>query len=83
VIHISILVLRNAVVASIMDSAYVFEKVNEFLKESGKASLFKIQLVGFTEDVKFNSGKYIIKSDVVFESVKKPISLLFLHLPVM
>ncbi|MCW3071303.1 MAG: AraC family transcriptional regulator [Bacteroidetes bacterium] len=54
-----------------MDSAYVFEKVNELLKESGKASLFKIQLVGFTEDVKFNSGKYIIKPDVVFEDVKK------------
>lgn len=70
-IHISILVLRNAVVASIMDSAYVFEKVNEFLKESGKEPLFKIQLVGFTEDVKFNNGKYIIKPDIVFESVKK------------
>jgi len=70
-IHISILVLRNAVLASIMDSAYLFEKVNEFLKESGKVPLFKIQLVGFTEDVKFNSGKYVIKPDVVFESVKK------------
>jgi transcriptional regulator GlxA family with amidase domain len=70
-VHISILVLRNAVLASIMDAAYVFEKVNELLKESGKSPLFEIQLVGFTEDVKFNSGKYIIKPDVVFESVKK------------
>lgn len=70
-IHISILVLRNAVAASITDSVYVFEKVNEFLKQDGKPSLFKIQLVGFSEEVKIHGGTYSIRTDLVFEKVRK------------
>ncbi len=70
-ITISILALKHAVMASISDSAYVFNKVNEFLKEAGKAPLFKIQLVGFTEEVKLDNGLFTIKADLVFEKVKK------------
>ena len=70
-IHISVLALRNSVLAPITDSVYVFEKVNEFLEESGKVPLFKVQLVGFTEDVKFNNGKYTIRPDAFFEEIKK------------
>lgn len=70
-IHVSVLTLRNAVLASITDSAYVFEKVNEFLKEAGKPPLFKVQLVGFTEEVQFNAGAYRIRTDVGFDGVKK------------
>lgn len=70
-INISILVLRNAVVASISDSAYVFAKVNEFLKEAGKEPLFKVQLVAATEEVRFNNGVYTIRPDAVFEKIKK------------
>lgn len=70
-IHISVLALRNAVPASITDSVYVFEKVNEFLKQDGKPALFKIQLVGFSEEVKIHTGMYSIRTDFVFENVKK------------
>jgi transcriptional regulator GlxA family with amidase domain len=70
-IHISVLALRNAVLASVTDSVYVFEKVNEFLKEEDKAPLFKIQLVGFTEQVDLNSGKYSIRTDAFFDDIKK------------
>ena len=68
-ITIAILALRNAVLASISDSAYVFTKVNEFLKEAGKPAIFKIQLVGFTKEVVLNNGMYIIKTDAVFDEV--------------
>ncbi|MCW3126838.1 MAG: AraC family transcriptional regulator [Bacteroidetes bacterium] len=70
-ICISILALKNAVMASITDSAYVFTKVNEFLKEAGKTPLFKIQLVGFTEEVRFNNGPYTIRTDAIFATVRK------------
>ena len=70
-IQVSVLVLRNAVLASITDSVYVFEKVNEFLKADGKPPLFKIQLIGFTPEVKFNQGAYSIRTDAIFDQVKK------------
>jgi transcriptional regulator GlxA family with amidase domain len=69
--HISILILQNAGVGSITDTVDLFEKVNEFYKEQGKQPPFTIQLVGFTEEVKFNNGKYSIRPDVLFEAVKK------------
>ena len=69
--HISILILNNAGVGSITDSVEVFEKVNAFYREDGKQAPFNIQLVGFSEEVKFNKGKYSIRPDVYFESVKK------------
>jgi transcriptional regulator GlxA family with amidase domain len=69
--HVSILILRNAVLGSITDPADLFDKVNEFIKEKGQDPPFQVQLVGFTEEVKFNSGKYIIRPDTVFGSVKK------------
>ncbi|MES2132305.1 MAG: helix-turn-helix domain-containing protein [Bacteroidota bacterium] len=70
-INISILTLKNAVLASVMDTAYVFNKVNDFLKEAGKPALFKIQLVGLAPEMKYNNGMYTVKPDAVYETVKK------------
>ncbi len=70
-ITISVLALRNVVMASISDSVYVFTKVNEFLKEEGKQPLFKIQVVGFSDEVKYEKGLYTIHPDTVFEKVTK------------
>jgi transcriptional regulator GlxA family with amidase domain len=69
--HVSILILRNAVLGSITDSADLFDKVNEFIKEKGQDPPFQVQLVGFAEEVKYNSGKYIIRPDTLFDAVKK------------
>ncbi len=69
-VEVSILALKSAVVASITDSAYVFAMANAFLKEAGKPPMFKVQLVGFTEEAPFNSGAYTIKTDATFENVK-------------
>lgn len=64
---ISILTLKNAVLASITDSVYLFEKANEYLRQEGKQEFFKVTLVGFTNEVKMNGGRYIIKADTTFE----------------
>lgn len=70
-ITVSILALRNSVLASISDSRYVFEMVNEFLKQSGKPPLFHVQLVGLMEEIKLDNGLFTIKPDVLAKNVKQ------------
>jgi transcriptional regulator GlxA family with amidase domain len=66
-INVSILTLKNAVVASIADCQYVFTMVNRFLEERGKERLFDVQLVGLTKEVKFNNGSFIIHPDKLLD----------------
>lgn len=69
-IHISILVLHNAVPAAIADSAYVFQVVNGFLEESGKEPLFDVKLVGLTDEVRLNNKLFLIKPEALIAAVK-------------
>jgi len=69
-ITISILALRNAVMASIADSRHVFTTVNDFLKASGKPPVFKVQLVGTTAEVKLSNDLYVIRPDVLLSEVE-------------
>lgn len=64
-ITISILALRNAVLASIADSRYVFLMVNQFLKQAGKEPLFKVQLIGLSKDIELDGGLFNIRPDAV------------------
>src|SRR5215475_7742961 len=66
-INVSILVLKKAVVASIADCQYVFTMVNSFLEERGKESLFNVQLIGLTKEVKFNKGSFVIRADKLLD----------------
>lgn len=70
-ISVSILALKNAVLASIADSSYVFTMVNDFLKQSGRPPLFEVQLVGLSRDVSLNNGSFSMHADVVTEEVKQ------------
>jgi len=70
-IDISILALKNAVLASVADSRYVFVMVNEFLKKSGKAPLFNVQLVGLNGEVKLNDGVFSMHPDAIISDIKK------------
>jgi transcriptional regulator GlxA family with amidase domain len=70
-ISISVLAFKNAQIASVSDSASVFNKVNEFLIEAGKSPLFKVQLIGFTKEIKFGNGQFIIQSDALIDSIRK------------
>ncbi|MBI1768106.1 MAG: helix-turn-helix domain-containing protein [Bacteroidetes bacterium] len=71
-ITISILTLKNAVLASIADSRYVFATVNEFLKQAGKPPLFNVQLVGLSKEVRLNNGLFSVHPDAVLDEVKQP-----------
>jgi transcriptional regulator GlxA family with amidase domain len=61
--HISILALKNANYASIVDARSVFKKVNELLKAQGKKELFEIQIVGESPTLVIEDGMVEITVD--------------------
>lgn len=69
--HVSILVPNESVLASIVDPRTIFIGVNEFLEAAGKPALFKVQLVGLAEEVRFNKGIFTIHTDVLLQNLKK------------
>ncbi len=56
--------------ASIADTSYLFATVNELLERSGKAPLFRVQLVGIHTEVKLNNGQFLIRPDRLIDDVK-------------
>ncbi|MEO8885588.1 MAG: helix-turn-helix domain-containing protein [Mucilaginibacter sp.] len=70
-INVSILTLKNAVLASIADAAYVFNTVNEILEKSGRPSLFKVTLVGLDKQLDLNYGLFSIKPNLLIEEVQQ------------
>lgn len=69
--HVSILVPREAVMASITDPRYMFTAVNDFLVRAGKEPMFKVELVGLTEEVMLNQGSFSVHADILLKDVKK------------
>lgn len=70
-VDISILVLKNAVLASIADASYVFTIVNDLLERSGKEPLFRVRLVGLSGEVKLNNGSFSIRPEVLVDEVSR------------
>ena len=68
-ITVSILALKNAVLASIADTEYVFTSVNELLRNMGKPPLFHVQLVGLSNEITLRSGLFILKPEITIEKV--------------
>lgn len=69
-VNITILALRNAVLASIADARYVFTMVNQFLTRVGKAPLFNVQLAADSAEVQLNNGLFCIRPDVLVDKVQ-------------
>lgn len=69
--HISILVPREAVLASVTDPRYMFTAVNDFLVKAGKEPMFQVQLVALTKEVPFNQGIFTVHADALLKDVKK------------
>jgi transcriptional regulator GlxA family with amidase domain len=70
-ITISVLALKNCVVASVADTDYLFKVVNGLLKKAGKRPLFKVQLVGLSKEVVPGSDLFVLKPDKVLEEVEE------------
>lgn len=67
--HISILALKNANYASIVDARSVFRKVNELLKAQGTKEMFEIQIVGERSEIVIEDGLVTIKADLASHEV--------------
>jgi len=69
--HVSILALKSANYASIVDARSVFRKVNELLKAQGKKELFEIQIIGESREVVIEDGLITIRVDRVSHEIDK------------
>jgi len=69
--HISIIVPNEAVLASIIDPRTMFTGVNGFLELADKPPVFKIQLVGLTNDIDLHGGLFTVHADALIDEVRK------------
>jgi len=70
-VHISILVPNEAVLASIDDPRVMFTGVNEFLEAQGRQPVFKVQLVGLSKEVQLHRGSFTVHTDLLLPELEK------------
>jgi transcriptional regulator GlxA family with amidase domain len=68
-VNVSILVLKNAVAASIADARYIFITVNDLLERMGKEPVFEVKLISLFDEVKLNHGSFCIKPDAMIQDI--------------
>lgn len=67
--RISILVVQNALIGAVGNARYLFKKVNDFLEESGKKTLFDVKVVGIDNDIKLDKGLYTVQADALIDEI--------------
>lgn len=68
---VSILVPEMAVLGAIGDPRYMFTAVNDFMASEGKPPLFKVQLVGMSDEVKLHDSLFSVHPDLLIDEVKQ------------
>ncbi|MFO7526568.1 MAG: helix-turn-helix domain-containing protein [Ignavibacteriaceae bacterium] len=63
--HISIIVTKGAILGNIEGPRQVFTEVNQLLERMQQPPLFKIQLVGLSNNSQLNDGLYTISTDLL------------------
>jgi transcriptional regulator GlxA family with amidase domain len=69
--HVSILAMKNANYASVVDTRAVFRKVNEIYKADHKKDIFQIQVVGDAADIVIEDGLVHIKPEITTSALEK------------
>ncbi|HMU47168.1 MAG TPA: helix-turn-helix domain-containing protein [Chitinophagaceae bacterium] len=69
--HVSVIVPETAVIEAIADPRYLFTAVNQFLEVSGRSSLFKVQLVGLSHEVKLNNNLFSVHTDARIQEIQR------------
>ncbi|MFL9483491.1 GlxA family transcriptional regulator [Chitinophagaceae bacterium LWZ2-11] len=69
--HISILVPKGAILASLEGSRQLFTQVNEFYKMKGAPPLFKVQLIGLNKETLLGGGLFTVNADALLDDVGK------------
>ena len=60
---VSILVPETAVIEVVADPHYMFKAVNQFLQASGKPWLFKVELVGLSNEIMLENCLFSVHID--------------------
>ena len=68
--HITLIVTRGAILGNIEGPRQVFAEVNEFLVNTGRSPLFKVQLAGLSKQSFLNDGLYTISTDL-YKDIKE------------
>ncbi len=71
-ITISILALKNAVLASVADARYVFTMVNQFLQQEGKEPMFNIQLAALSQEIALHDELFLVHPDYLISDANAP-----------
>lgn len=69
--HISILVFKEAVPASIVDPRYMFTAINQFLQNAGEPPAFDVQLIGLTKEIPLHNGAFYVHTDALMQDLTK------------
>jgi transcriptional regulator GlxA family with amidase domain len=69
--RVTILITHQALVAAIGNARYLFNMVNDFLKQSGKVPRFVVNLAGLQKEMKLNNGTFTIHTDVTTDELKR------------
>ncbi|MBS1773814.1 MAG: helix-turn-helix domain-containing protein [Bacteroidetes bacterium] len=70
-VHISILVPKGAILASLEGSRQLFSQVNNMFKMRGAPALFDVQLVGLTKETPTSGGLFTVNATALLNDVKK------------
>lgn len=70
-IHISILIPKGAILASLEGSRLLFSQVNQMMKMHGGEPVFDIQLVGLTQETPVAGGLFTVNANALIDNVKK------------
>lgn len=70
-IHVSILVPNEAIMASIVDPRTIFTGANNFLEAAGHSPVFNIQFVGLSREVEYHEGLFAVRTDALLKDIKK------------
>ena len=69
--RVTILITHKAIIAAIGNARHLFNTVNEFLEQSGKAPEFNVTLVGLQKEMKLNDGTFTVHADLTINELKK------------
>jgi transcriptional regulator GlxA family with amidase domain len=75
---VSILVLHDAVMASIVDARTMFTGINQFLRTAGHEPMFDLQFVGLARQVKFYDGLFNVHTDALVGDVQEKTDLIII-----
>lgn len=70
-LHISILIPKGTVLASLEGSRQLFSQVNQFCKMNGAPPIFKVQLVGLSKQTLVSGGLFTVNANATIDEVKK------------